>query len=146
MKLKILILILFAVLITGCVATGPKYKEVQSTIPAIESGKGRIYFYRSASMFGAGIQPTVNLNGKKVGDSKPGGFFYVDRATGDYEVVLSTEVDKKLTFQLDKGEEQYVRMTVGMGVIVGRVYPELVDKGKALEEMSGLNYTGQQDK
>ena len=61
-------------------------------------------------------------------------------------MVLSTEVEKKLTFQLDKGEEQYVRMTAGMGVIVARVYPELVEQGKALEEMSGLNYIGQQEK
>ena len=146
MILKKIILILFVILLTGCMATGPKYKEVQTSIPAIESGKGRIYFYRPANFMGGGIRPSVNLNGKEVGKSTPGGFFYIDRATGDYEVVLSTEVDKKLTFQLDKGEEQYVRMTAGMGVIVARVYPELVEQGKALEEMSGLNYIGQQEK
>ena len=55
---------------------------------------------------------------------------------------MSTETAKKLTFQLDKGEEKYVRMTVGMGLIVYRVYPELVDEGRALDEMKGLSYIG----
>ena len=84
MILKNIMLISFVILLTGCMATGPKYKEVQTSIPAIESGKGRIYFYRTANFMGGGIRPSVNLNGKEVGKSTPGGFFYVDRATGDY--------------------------------------------------------------
>ena len=136
------IFLIFSVtFLVGC-ATGPKYMEVQSNIPPVEPEKGRIYFYRSANMFGSGIQPTVNLNGEKVSDSKPGGFFFVDRAPGDYEVVLSTEVDKKLTFPLDTGEEKYVRMTVGLGVIVYRVYPELIPRSDALKEIQELSYIG----
>ena len=134
-------LILFVAFIAGC-ATGPKYTDIQATIPDIEYEKARIYFYRSANMFGSGIQPTVNLNGEKVGESTPGGFFFVDRAPGDYEVVLSTEVEKKLTFELDNGEKKYVRMTVGLGVIVYRVYPELIDQAEALAEIQGLSYIG----
>jgi len=141
MKLKNILFIFLVVLISGC-ASGPKYTTVHSSIPALEFGKGRIYFYRSANMFGAGIQPTVILNSEEVGDATPGGFFFVDREPGDYEVVLTTEVEKELTFQLDEGEEQYVRMTVGLGAIVYRVYPELVEEDRALEEMKGLSYTG----
>jgi Protein of unknown function (DUF2846) len=130
-----------ALLATGC-ASGPKYSAVEKNIPTLASGKGRIYFYRSGSMFGSGIQPSVKLNGEKVGDSKPGGFFYIDRAPGDYEVMLSTEVDRKLTFTLDAGEERYVRMSVSLGVLVYRVYPELVDKSTGVTEMRELSYTG----
>ncbi|WXG52724.1 MAG: DUF2846 domain-containing protein [Candidatus Sedimenticola sp. (ex Thyasira tokunagai)] len=141
MILKKIFLLLLVVTVSGC-ASGPKYTEVESSIPTVEPGKGRIYFYRSATMMGSGIQPEVNLNSEKVGDSQPGGFFFVDRGPGDYEVVLSTEVDKKLTFELDNGEENYVRMTVGLGVLVYRVYPELVNQTQALSEIQGLSYTG----
>jgi len=141
MRLAKVLSLLLVFVVAGC-ATGPKYTEVQPSIPPIELGKGRIYFYRSGSMFGSGIQPSVILNGTKVGDSQPGGFFFVDREPGDFQVVLSTEVEKKLSFELNNAEEKYVRMTVGLGVIVYRVYPELADREKALAEMQELSFIG----
>jgi hypothetical protein len=123
-------------------ASGPKYNEVKSAIPTIPAEQGRIYVYRSGIMFGAGIQPSVMLNSEKVGDSKPGGFFFLDRAPGNYELLLSSEVDKKVSFTLEKGQTQYVKMTVGMGVIVYRVYPELVDATQGQTDMQDLSYTG----
>ncbi|MGH8633932.1 MAG: DUF2846 domain-containing protein [Burkholderiales bacterium] len=123
-------------------ATGPKYAEIQSSIPALDPGKGRIYFYRSGNLMGSGIKPSVMLNGAKVGDSVAGGFFFVDRDPGNYEVLLSTEVDRKLTFTLAKGQEQYVRMSVTFGVIVYRVFPELVDAATAKPEVQQLSYIG----
>lgn len=134
-------LCLFILALAGC-ATGPKYSEVRSTIPQLSADKGRIYFYRSANIFGSGIQPSVKLNGNVVGESKPGGFFYVDVPPGDYEVVLTTEVDKKLTFSLNKRQERCVRMTVGLGVVVYRVYPEIVDATQCEKELVDLSYVG----
>ncbi len=133
---------LLAGLLTGC-ATGPKYEEVRGGFATLAAEQGRIYFFRSSNPFGSGIQPSVMLNGEKVGDSKPGGFFFVNRTPGNYEVNLTTEVDKKLTFTLEPRQEQYVRMSVGLGVIVYRVYPELVDKKTGEEDLKGLSYTGQ---
>ena len=132
---------IIALLLAAC-ASGPKYKEVQSSIPALAPDQGRIYFYRSGNIFGSGIQPSVVLGGEKVGDATPGGFFFLDRKPGNYEVVLSTEVDRKLTFTLAKGQEQYVRMSVTLGVIVYRVYPELVDAATGKSEIQDLSYTG----
>lgn len=130
-----------ALALIGC-ATGPKYTEVKSSIPALSPDSGRIYFYRSGNMFGSGIQPSVKLNGLVVGESKPGGFFYVDVPPADYEVVLSTEVDKKLTFSLEKQQEKCVRMSVGLGVIVYRVYPELIEPAVCNTEIQDMSYTG----
>lgn len=132
---------MLALAVVGC-ATGPKYAEVKSSIPNLSPDKGRIYFYRSGTMFGSGIQPSVKLNGDVVGDSKPGGFFYVDVPPADYEVVLSTEVDKKLTFVLEKRQERCVRMSVGLGVVVYRVYPELVEPAVCDAEILDMSYTG----
>lgn len=130
-----------ALAVVGC-ATGPKYTEVKRSIPNLSPDNGRIYFYRSGTMFGAAIQPSVTLNGVVVGDSKPGGFFYVDVPPADYEVVLSTEVDKKLTFVLEKRQEKCVRMSVGLGVVVYRVYPELAEPAVCDAEIQDLSYTG----
>ena len=138
---RILSAAIIALLLAAC-ATGPKYAEVKSAIPPLATDQGRIYFYRSGNMFGAGIQPVVMLNGEKVGDSVPGGFFFLDRKPGNYEVLLSTEVERKLTFTLVSGQEQYVRMSVTLGVIVYRVYPELVDAAHGISEIKDLSYIG----
>lgn len=128
-------------LLSAC-ASGPKYSEVVKTFPQPAAGEGRIWFYRSGILFGSGIQPNVMLNGVKVGDSVPGGFFYIDRPAGNYEVLLSTEVERKVTFTLEPRQERYVRMTVGLGVIVYRVYPELVDPAEGRAEIMEASYIG----
>jgi hypothetical protein len=130
-----------ALFLAAC-ASGPKYGEIKGSIPSLAADKGRIYFYRSGTMFGSGIQPSVLLNGEKVGDSVPGGFYFLDRNPGNYEVLLSTEVERKLTFTLAQGQEQYVRMSVGFGVVVYRVYPELVDVATGRAEIQDLSYIG----
>ena len=139
--LKLLIAVAALVLLSAC-ASGPKYAEVAASFPQIPAGQGRIWFYRSGTMFGAGIQPSVMLDGTKVGESSPGGFFYVDRPAGDHEVLLSTEVDRKVSFTLEPRQERYIRMTVGLGVIVYRVFPELADPVEARKELLELSYTG----
>src|SRR5262245_27691468 len=121
--------LLATLLLSGC-ASGPKYSMVASTLPPLASQKGRIYFYRPSAL-GAAVQPDIKLNGEKVGTAKPHGFYFVDREPGNYEVTAATETEKKLTFVLEPNQERYVRLKMQMGVFVGRVVPELVDKAKA---------------
>lgn len=138
---KILISVVLVLLLTSC-ATGPKYSAIKESFPLLNPDEGRIYFYRTGNPIGSGIQPGVTLNGEKVGGSIPGGFFFVDRPPGNYEVLLSTEVERKLSFTLDKGQKRYVRMSVGLGVLIYRVFPVLVEESEALREMEDLSYTG----
>ncbi len=130
-----------AALLAAC-ASGPKHAEVQSSIPALKATEGRLYVYRTSSMLGAAIQPNVMVNGKVAGESKPGGFFFVDLAPGTVEVSSSTEVEKKLTLTLDAGQTRYVRTSVGFGLMVGRVYPELVDNAVGAKEIADTSYIG----
>ena len=111
-----------AILATAC-ASGPKFDQVASGFPAIKAGEGRVYLYRSSSMMGAAVQPTIYVNGKAVGSSKPGGFFYTDVPAGPVEVSCGTEVEKKATFVIGDHETRYVKTSVGFGIMVGRVYP-----------------------
>ena len=124
--------------LSGC-ATGAKYTEVVSTLPPLAPSQGRIYFYRP-SAFGTAVQPDINLNSQKVGTAKPHGFYFVDRPPGNYEVTAATETEKKLTFTLEPGQERFVRLRIAMGVLVGRIIPELVDKAQAEKELSSLSF------
>ena len=85
----------------------------------------------------------MNSPGRRVGTAKPGGFYFVDRAPGNYEVTAATETEKKLTFVLEPGQVRYVRLKMQMGILVGRVVPELVDKPEAERELKELSYIAQ---
>jgi hypothetical protein len=128
-------------LASGC-ATGIKHDQMASSLPSIKAGEGRIYFLRSASMVGAAVQPDIRLKGQVVGQSKPGGFFYVDRPAGSYVASTSTETEKTVSFTLQSGETKYIRSSVSFGLMVGRVVlePETPEKAKA--ELGSLSYTG----
>lgn len=141
MRLVKLLILSGTIALTGC-ASGIKHKDMVASIPTMQSDVGRIYFYRSASLFGAAIQPAIKLDGAPVGDSRPGGFFYVDRAAGNHEVLCTTEVEKKLTFTLEKGEVKYVKTSIGLGLIAGRIFPELVSAAEAEKELPELSFTG----
>lgn len=136
-----LAIVAMAALLGAC-ASGPKHAEIQSSIPAMKAGEGRLYVYRESSMMGAAIQPSVLVNGKVAGQSKPGGFFFVDLPPGSVEVSTSTEVEKKLSLTLDAGQTRYVRTVIGFGLLVGRVYPELVDNAAGAKAVAETSYIG----
>lgn len=131
------------VLMAGC-ASGVKYSDMASTIPTIKQDQGRVYFFRSSSMMVVAVQPDVKLNNEVVGQSKPGGFFYVDRPAGKYVVSTATETEKTLSFALDAGETKYVRTSVSLGLLVGHIVPELETPEKAQAELPSLSFAPNQ--
>jgi hypothetical protein len=138
---RIVLILFVAAGVLSCATSGPKYSEMMDSIPPLNSEKGRIYFYR-VSVIGAAVQPDVLLNGQVVGQAVPNGFFYVDTHAGNCEIVTQTEVERKLSFNLGMGEPRYVRLNVSLGVLVARVFPELVDQEVGESEMAKLHYIG----
>ena len=141
-QFKFLVFPIFILLLTAC-ASGPKYSEVASGFASLDPEQGRIYIYRPSS-FGAAVRPAVKLNGEVVGEAISYGFFYVDRAPGEYTIMTSTEVDRSLSFTLRAGQTRYVRLGISIGFVVGHVYPELVKNTVGEEEIRKLSYTGGQ--
>jgi Protein of unknown function (DUF2846) len=137
-----LFVVCIAIVLAGCAASGVKQKDMASSIPTIGADEGRIFFYRSSGFAGGAVRPSIKLDGAIVGESQPGGFFYVDAAPGKHEVATSTEAENKLTFVLEKGEVKYVKTSVSMGLFVGRVIPTLASKTEAMAELPDLSYTG----
>ena len=129
-------------LLAGCVTGGVKHAAMKSSMQAPKPDEGRIYFYRTGSIFGAALQADIHLNGVVVGTSMPGGFFFVERPAGNYEAHASTEVSRMVTFALDPGETKYVRTYVSMGILIGRVNLELVSAAEAEQELESLSFAG----
>ncbi len=139
-RLRVLAGTLVALSLLSC-ASGPTFHEMSASLAGTESGKGRIYFYRTA-VLGAAIQPEVRLNGEAVGKAVPQGFFYVDRPPGNYQVSTTTEVERDLTFTLEEGQTRYVRLSISMGLFVGHVYGELVDESEGKSEIVDTHFIG----
>ena len=134
---RALLVLIAAAAVAGCATSGPTFEASVDTLPKLQGTDGRVFIYRSSSLGGA-IQPRVHLNGVDVGGSQPWAFYFVDRPPGNYVVSASTEVEKKLSFTLDAGEERYVRLTPTFGLLVGRIVPELVSRDEALKDMKEL--------
>ncbi|MEN4921341.1 DUF2846 domain-containing protein [Achromobacter spanius] len=130
-----------ALLLAGC--AGPRYVDVAARIPALEAAEGRIYFYQPKTPNGGKIaQPTILVDGAKVGRSKPGNFFFVDRAPGQLAVITATDRKERkepLTVPLAAGQTQYVRVDISGGrqVLQLEASPEA-----AQQALSDLRYWG----
>ena len=137
---RIAMLALVAAL-AGCAVSGQKFSDATpqggAKTPAgpADPANGRIYFYRTM-LLGAAVQPVVMLNGDVVGRATPNGYFFVDRKPGSYEVTTTTEVERKLTLTLDKGQVRYVKLNLSMGFVVGHVYAELMDDDVGRKEIA----------
>jgi len=139
--LKLLAVIVVSLSFCGCATSGPKYSELIPNVSNLPADTGRIFIYRTAVM-GAAVQPEVKLNGDVIGRAVPNGFFYIDKKNGTYEILTSTEVDRKLSLLLESGQTRYVRLNISWGFFVGHVYPELIESGIAEKEIQDCHYTG----
>ncbi len=133
-----------AAMITACAAAGPKLGLVRDSIPVLEQGKGRLFFYREYATFGSGMQPDILVCGKKVGESIPGGVLYVDLPPGECEVSLPAIVFKgqtRLKVTIAAPGVQYLRTSVGSAGFNGFTNVELVTEAAATTAMQDLSLT-----
>lgn len=128
-----------AALLAGCAST-MNYMEMKALMPPLASDKGRIYFYRPDSWRGGLITPDISVNQEVVGTSEVGGFFFVDRPAGSYDISCGKESVSDTGVTVAAGQEVYVRTVLGPGVVVARVIPQPVDAMTAIPEIRNLRY------
>lgn len=138
--IRVATFVILALTLASC-ASGVKFTQLNPSLTPPTQEVGRIYFYRT-TVLGAALRPEVRLNGEKVGEAIAQGFFYVDRPAGNYEVVTSTEVNRKVSFVLESGQTRFIRFSVSFGFFVGHVYGELVDDAVGRSEIQECKYTG----
>jgi len=133
----ILITGLAVLLLEGCVSM-PNFTEYANRLPPPMQGEGRIWFYRHSEFAGSGTQPSVLLNGEKIGKAQPGGYFYVDRPAGNYVVTCETEQINECRLVLAPQSTKYVRLNMGTGKWIPQIVPQEMSRATALKELANL--------
>ena len=132
----------------GCAASGPKYSEIKSSMSALTSGHGRIYFYRPSSMYGAVHDREVRLNDSLVGKVASGSFFFVDREPGSYAVAVRYKGweprGEVVTVALKAGQTFYVETVCAGPVLFASCWGNVIEESVATKAMTDLNYMGQE--
>jgi hypothetical protein len=142
MQIFRLLVIAAAIFLTGCAATGPRYAEVEASLPTLRSGYGRLVVYRPGSLAGGAVQPDIKLNGEVIGKSQPEGFFFVDRMAGKYTVSARTEIETTADVELEDGRTTYLQTGITMGLFVGHPTFGLQSESTAVQHLPRLAYTG----
>ncbi|MDB6137484.1 MAG: hypothetical protein JWO94_556 [Verrucomicrobiaceae bacterium] len=110
-------------------AGGPTYAEIQSKLPPLAKGRGRVFVYRpSAGAFA--IKPWVKIDDQKAGISKAQGFFYSDQPPGTHAISISTEWKHKNTLSVVAGQPTFVECMVLPGVLAAHIIPNQVETAK----------------
>lgn len=102
------------------------------------AGQGRLYFYRPDGSLFPAIQPSVIVNGQKVGDSVAGEAFYRDAYPGRYEIFLTSDGNEPITVLLDEGQTQFVRTSIAITWLGPRLSTELVERDQGKQELQDL--------
>jgi hypothetical protein len=131
-----------ALLLAACAATGPKFAEVEASLPRLRAGEGRIFVFRSNSPVGAALSPDVRINGEVAGTPQVGSFFFVDRPAGHYTASARTESESTVDFVLGEGQTVYVSLHISMGILVGRPQLLMHPPETGTSVMRGMAYIG----
>ncbi|HKW30017.1 MAG TPA: DUF2846 domain-containing protein [Verrucomicrobiae bacterium] len=101
---------------------------------------GRIWFYRHSILFGDAMDPAIKLDGTKIGNSIPGGFFQAQTTPGTHEVSTTSEATYTTTVTVSTNVDSYVKFHVVPGALTYRVEPAVVNETNAIPEMQRLHY------
>ena len=142
MYVRTICAMLVCIALGGCATGGMKFTEMRTAGPRLQGGYARIYFYRSGIPVGVAVQPSIKINGAVVGTAIPGGFFFVDRPAGKYEITATTEVEEKINVALAPGETKYVQFYLTPGILVAHANLNVVSQEKAESEIADLSRTG----
>jgi len=132
-----ILLLLFST-VTGCIFCSG-FGSASKDFPALGAGQGRIFFYRDHRFPNSVV---IYLNGKQVGYSLSGVFFYVDRPAGkDYTVSCSDDEggENYIQFWLTSGETKYIRTEPDRSHLWA-ISPSIEDQVTAMKTLSTCKY------
>ncbi|MES9992186.1 MAG: DUF2846 domain-containing protein [Candidatus Thiodiazotropha sp.] len=127
--------------------TGDEASNLAKAFNKPTEGQAGIYVYRKKSIGGGALKKDVWIDGKCIGETAPGIFFY-EEVTGDISHTISTESEfspNDLVLETISGESYFIKQYIKMGVFVGGANLEQVDEetGKADIMELGMATKGQ---
>jgi hypothetical protein len=112
---KFLIFTLIAFVISGCSATGPTYRSLQTTISQLDQGNARLYFMRDSGFLAGGINARIQINGQTKPGLANGGFIFTDEKAGNIYIKIDggpfNPGDANLTINAAAGKTYYFLVT-----------------------------------
>ena len=145
MKIIVSFLVLAAsLLISGCAATvkmspkeeSAKAKEFNPPSP----GNAGVYVYRDNIFFGKSIKKDIWIDGKCLGESARGVFFYTEVAGGKtHKIGTESEFSANLLeLMFEAGKNYFIRQYIKPGVFVGQAGLEQVSEKDGMEALADL--------
>ena len=116
-------IVLFS-LMTGCASVNMAPQQQSTTakqFAAPDEGKAGIYVFRKDSSYGAALKKDIWIDGKCLGQSARGVFFY-RQVEGDREHEIATASEfspNAITLTTKAGRNYYVQQYIKMGVFSG---------------------------
>ncbi len=128
-----------AVLAGGCFSVNeppaPNFREV--SLPPLEAGRGRLFFYHPDIWFPAAGTTAVALNDETLTENlRSLTVWSVDLPPGAYTLKFGA---KTLALAIAAGHSTFVRLS-GEGALVGAVNAEQVDPAVGRREIANLKY------
>jgi hypothetical protein len=126
---QIALLLIVAVLIQGCAATGKNFSGVE--LPS--KSNSVVYFLRRSNFTGAAYCPPVQIDGTDIGCLKNGGFIRYELANGTHEIKIRKrflEVGDEITETLEArgGEVIFYEWGIWSEFDGGNFYEALVER------------------
>jgi hypothetical protein len=142
--LKTFLVISIALVSIGTVENtfAAKFKDVP--LPAVETGKGRVFIYRTKSVFGAAMRSPIYVNAKMIGKSKRGTIGYLDLAPGMYDITTEGQAfsdnEGGVNFALLSGQTLYVKTWIGGSGFINRTNVSIIDPKEANVDIPKLKF------
>ena len=117
----------------GCASVPKANHELSQQLKQLKApsaGNAGIYLYRSNAIFGTALKKDLWIDGKCIGETSRGVFFYQE-VLGDQEHTISTESEfspNNLVLKTAIGKKYFIQQFIKMGVLVGGANIELVDE------------------
>ena len=129
-----------AVLLAGCASNEPAPQAaapITATTAPLSSGKAGLYVYRDG--FARALDNNLNLDGQCLGQSKKGGYFFVELPAGKHKVETFALIQQKgVELDMQAGKNYYVRHYLQLHLVAPYSSLEVMPEDKARADIAKL--------
>lgn len=134
--LAIILMLTCTLLLQGCATLGTPYQKVERT----PDKKARVYIYRPSRFAAWAVHYDVYVGDRnKITTLYNGGYNSHLIKPGKVEIWAETETKSSVEFVAKAGKTYFVKGTIHMGLLVGRLHLELVPTDVAENEIKKCN-------
>jgi hypothetical protein len=143
--MKFITAVIFALMISGCAATGPTFQEASQTFSKINSNIRLVIFRTKESGIASARTASLKIDGTQVGGVQYGGFTVVHAQPGNHQLTVDlpdTLGKCDINIEIDSSNEYYFEIkprveSLGFGLI-----PTLIAKGDQAWSPTAKNCKG----